>query len=40
MSARFRDRVEEHGLERTVCDYVSGMTDRFASDQVKKLGLV
>jgi len=26
---RFRKRIDEDGLERTVCDYVSGMTDRF-----------
>ena len=22
-------RIESEGLERTVCDYISGMTDRF-----------
>lgn len=34
MPPRFFARVSEHGLERTVCDYVSGMTDRYAMDCV------
>ncbi len=29
LPARYRERIEEHGLHRTVCDYVAGMTDRF-----------
>ncbi|MCK5172996.1 MAG: deoxyguanosinetriphosphate triphosphohydrolase, partial [Planctomycetes bacterium] len=29
MPAYYRQLTEEAGLERTVCDYVSGMTDRF-----------
>jgi dGTPase len=29
MSERFQKRIESEGSERTVCDYVSGMTDRY-----------
>jgi dGTPase len=29
--------VEQRGLERTVCDYLAGMTDRFAVDEHDKL---
>ncbi len=32
-------RVEAQGLHRTVCDYVSGMTDRYVLSQVRILGL-
>jgi len=27
----------EHGLERTICDYIAGMTDRFAIEEYQKL---
>ncbi|HXV65131.1 MAG TPA: deoxyguanosinetriphosphate triphosphohydrolase [Vicinamibacteria bacterium] len=30
-------RVDEEGLERVVCDYIAGMTDRFALDEHRKL---
>jgi dGTPase len=30
-------RVEEVGLHQAVCDYVSGMTDRFALDEHAKM---
>jgi len=30
-------RIEEFGLERTICDYVAGMTDRFALEEHQKL---
>ncbi len=30
-------QVEERGLERTICDYIAGMTDRFAIDEYQKL---
>ena len=26
-----------HALERTVCDYIAGMTDRFAANLLEKL---
>jgi dGTPase len=29
--------IEERGLERTVCDYIAGMTDRFAVEEYQKL---
>ena len=29
--------VENYGLERTICDYIAGMTDRFAVDEHHKL---
>ena len=29
MSERYQRRIQGEGLERTVCDYVSGMTDRY-----------
>jgi dGTPase len=29
--------IAERGLERTVCDYTAGMTDRFAMDEHQKL---
>jgi dGTPase len=29
--------VPERGLERTVCDYIAGMTDRFATEEHVKL---
>lgn len=32
-----QERVEEFGLERTVCDYIAGMTDRFAIEEHRKL---
>ncbi len=32
-----RQRIDEVGLHRAVCDYVAGMTDRFALDEHAKL---
>jgi len=29
--------IKKHGLYRVVCDYIAGMTDRFAQDEYKKL---
>jgi dGTPase len=29
--------VDERGLERTICDYIAGMTDRFAIEEHQKL---
>ena len=29
--------IAERGLERTVCDYIAGMTDRFAVEEHQKL---
>ncbi len=33
----YQERVEESGLERTVSDYISGMTDRFAREDYRQL---
>jgi len=30
-------RVDEIGLDRTICDYIAGMTDRYAVEEVQKL---
>jgi len=29
--------IEERGLERTICDYIAGMTDRYAVEEHRKL---
>jgi dGTPase len=29
--------TKERGLERTICDYIAGMTDRFAVEEYQKL---
>jgi dGTPase len=34
---RYRDRIAAFGLERTVCDYLAGMTDRYAQDEFLRL---
>jgi dGTPase len=34
---KYRARIERFGLERVVCDYIAGMTDRFALDEYKRL---
>lgn len=33
----YQERVGEDGLHRVVCDYIAGMTDRFALDEHRKL---
>jgi len=32
-----QDLIEERGPERTVCDYIAGMTDRYAVEEYQKL---
>jgi dGTPase len=34
---RFQERIGKDGLHRVVCDYIAGMTDRFAVDEHRKL---
>jgi dGTPase len=34
---RFQARIEKDRLHRVVCDYIAGMTDRFALDEHRKL---
>jgi dGTPase len=33
----FQDFIDQRGLERTVCDYIAGMTDRYAIEEHQKL---
>ena len=33
----FFSNIESMGKERLICDYIAGMTDRFALDEYKKL---
>jgi dGTPase len=37
ISGRYRARMDEEPIPRMVCDYIAGMTDRFALDEYKKL---
>ncbi len=37
MPALYRGNIERDGVERCACDYISGMTDRFAIDTYKEL---
>jgi len=34
---RYRKAAETEGLHRVICDYIAGMTDRYAQDEYKKL---
>jgi len=34
---KYRERFDRFGLERVVCDYIAGMTDRFALDEYRRL---
>ena len=34
---RYKTRIITQGLHRTVCDYIAGMTDRFAQDEYMKI---
>jgi dGTPase len=37
MPGYFRRLVDEEGLQRTVCDYIAGMTDRFCLKMLEKI---
>jgi dGTPase len=37
LPAEIQGRVERDGVKRAVCDYIAGMTDRYALDEYKKL---
>jgi len=39
MGSKARARIPVDGIWRTACDYVSGMTDRYALDEYEKFGL-
>ena len=34
---KYRSRIDIFGLHRVVCDYIAGMTDRFALDEYRRL---
>ena len=34
---RYHERIDRDGLHRVVCDYIAGMTDRFAMDEHRRL---
>ncbi len=37
LPSHFKTLIEKRGLERTICDYLAGMTDRYAIEEHKKL---
>ncbi len=37
LPSHIQDGIQEIGLQRAICDYIAGMTDRFAIDEHKKL---
>jgi dGTPase len=37
LPAHVQDLIESRGLERTICDYIAGMTDRFAIEEHAKV---
>jgi len=37
LPAHVQALLSKHGLERTICDYIAGMTDRFAIEEHQKL---
>lgn len=37
LPGHIQELVDERGLERTICDYIAGMTDRFALEEHNKL---
>jgi len=37
LPAEFQAFIDQRGLERTICDYIAGMTDRYAIEEHQKL---
>ena len=37
LPTHIKENIERYGLERTICDYIAGMTDRFAIDEYQKI---
>jgi dGTPase len=37
LPGKYQEKIERDGRERVICDYVAGMTDRFAMDEYKRL---
>ena len=38
MPLRFASRVDEQGVDRVICDYIAGMTDRFCTKECERIG--
>jgi len=36
---QFKSRIKKDGIERAICDYIAGMTDRYAQDEYARLFL-
>ena len=39
MAPKYAERIDHEPLKRVVCDYIAGMTDRFAEDEYVSLFL-
>ena len=37
MPAKYLDLSDKYGQERAICDYIAGMTDRYAIEEYEKL---
>jgi dGTPase len=37
LPAKYLKKMDLYGKERVICDYIAGMTDRFALDEYKRL---
>jgi len=37
LPGRYQDRIKDQEKERTICDYLAGMTDRFAVEEHQRL---
>jgi dGTPase len=37
LPSHIQDTIDERGLHQTVCDYLAGMTDRFAIEEHQKI---
>ena len=37
LPGQFQAFIDQRGLERTICDYIAGMTDRYAIEEHQKL---
>ena len=37
LPTRYQQRAATSGLEQTICDYLAGMTDRYAEDEYMRL---
>ncbi|MGH9857226.1 MAG: deoxyguanosinetriphosphate triphosphohydrolase, partial [Acidobacteriota bacterium] len=37
LPSNYQQKAKKEGKERIICDYIAGMTDRFAIDEYEKL---